>query len=106
MTVEAAEQDILQEIRTEVQDGKGKNVVILVMKKFDEVKGKMLRSLEWSKLDELWRFHDCIYVPLITDLCHQIMEQHHDSHIAGQWKMLELLMRSYWWPNMLCYVGQ
>jgi Integrase zinc binding domain len=83
--------------------------VVLVMKEFDELNGKMLRSSEWAKEDGLWRFRDRIYVPLIADLQRRITEQHHDSRIgghAGQWKMLELLMRSYWWPNMSRYVGQ
>jgi Integrase zinc binding domain len=74
------------------------------MKEFDESKGKTLRSSEWSKADRLWRFHDHIHAPLITDLHHWITKLHHDLHIAGhagQWKMLELLMQSYWWPNML-----
>jgi hypothetical protein len=79
------------------------------MKELDEAKGKTLRSSEWSKEEGLWRFHDRIYVPLITDLRCWITKQHHDSWIAehaGQWKTLELLMRSYWWPNMSCYIRQ
>jgi hypothetical protein len=83
MTVEGAEQDILQEIRRGVQDGKGKDVVMLAMKEFDKVKGKALRSSEWSKVDGVWRFHEHIYVPLITDLHCWIMKQHHDSHITS-----------------------
>jgi RNase H-like domain found in reverse transcriptase len=83
MTVEGAEQDILWEIKRGVQDGKGEDAVVLVMKEFNELKGKTLRSAEWLKVDGLWRFHDCIYVPLIADLCHWITKQHHDSHIAG-----------------------
>jgi RNase H-like domain found in reverse transcriptase len=94
MTVEGAEWDILQEIRRGVQDGKGDEVV-LAMKEFNELKGKTLRSAEWSNVDGLWRFCDHIYVPLITDLHCWITQQHCDSHIAGpagQWKMLKLLM--------------
>jgi Integrase zinc binding domain/RNase H-like domain found in reverse transcriptase len=109
MTVEGAERDILREIQKGVRGGKGEDAVVLAMKEFDESKGKMLRSSEWAKEDGLWRFHDRIYVPLIADLRHRMIEQHHDSRIAGhagRWKMLELLMRSYWWPNMSRYVGQ
>jgi hypothetical protein len=83
MTVEGAEQDILQEIRKGVHDGKGEDMVVLVMKEFDEAKGKMLRSSEWSKVDGLWQFCYCIYVPLIADLHHWVTEQHHDSCIMG-----------------------
>jgi Integrase zinc binding domain len=83
--------------------------VVLAMKEFDESKGKMLRSSEWTKEDGLWRFCDHIYVPLIADLQRRITGQHHDCQIAGyvgRWKMLELLMHSYWWPNMSHYVRQ
>lgn len=74
-----AERDILWEIRKGVQDGRGEDAVVLAMKEFDESKGKTLRSSEWAKEDGLWRFCDRIYVPLIPDLRHRIMEQHHDS---------------------------
>jgi Integrase zinc binding domain len=109
MTVEGAERDILHEIRKGVRDERGEDAVVLAMKEFDKSNGKMLRSSGWVKEDGLWRFCDWIYVPLIADLRHQITEQHHDSQIGGhvgRWKTLKLLMRSYWWPNMLCYVGQ
>jgi hypothetical protein len=45
---------------------------------------------------------------MIPDLRRRIIEQHHDSWIAGhagQWKTLELVSRNYWWPNMSRYVG-
>jgi hypothetical protein len=109
MTVEGAERDILREIRKGVREGRGEDAVVLAMKELDEAKGRTLRSLEWSKEDGLWRFCDRIYVPLIADLHCRITEQHHDSQIAGhagRWKTLELLMRSYWWPNMSRYIGQ
>jgi hypothetical protein len=57
----------------------------------------------------LWHFQDCIYVPMIPELQRKIVEQHHDSRIAGhagRWKTLELVSRSYWWPNMSRYIGQ
>ena len=53
--------------------------MVLAMKEFDESKGKTLRSSEWAKEGGLWRFRDRIYVPLIADLQHRIVEQHHDS---------------------------
>src|ERR1700675_851319 len=38
----------------------------------------------------------------------RIVKQHHDSRIAGhpgRWKTLELVSRSYWWPQMSRYIG-
>lgn len=109
MTVEGAERDILREVRKGVKDGKGEDSVMLAMKELEKAKGKTLRSSEWVKEDGLWRFRDRIYVPAIPDLRRRIVEQHHDSKIgghAGRWKTLELVSRSYWWPNMSRYIGQ
>lgn len=46
---------------------------------------------------------------MIPDLHRRIVEQHHDLKIvghAGQWKTLELVSQSDWWPNMSRYIGQ
>jgi hypothetical protein len=109
ITVEGAEKDILREVRKGVRDGKNEDAVMLAMKELEKSKGGTVRSSEWIKEDGLWRFHDCIYVPMIPDLRRRIAEQHHDSKIAGhsgRWKTLELVLRSYWWPNMSRYIGQ
>ena len=46
---------------------------------------------------------DKIYVPNNKDLCEQILVEYHEpaalGHL-GQKKMLELLKRTYWWPQM------
>jgi hypothetical protein len=79
------------------------------MKELEKARGKSLRSSEWVKEEGLWRFCDRIYVPMVPELRQRIAEQHHDSKIgrhAGRWKTLELIARSYWWPNMSRYIGQ
>jgi hypothetical protein len=83
--------------------------VVLAMKELDRVKGKLLRSSEWVKEEGLWKFCDRIYVPMVPELQRKIAKQHHDSKISGhvgRWKTLELILRSYWWPNMSRYIGQ
>jgi transposase InsO family protein len=53
-------------------------------------------------------FHGKIYVPNDRDLRCRIVEQHHDTHIAGhagRFKTLELVSRNYWWPQMSRYIG-
>jgi hypothetical protein len=107
--VEGAEWDILREIQKGLHDRWSDDVVVLAMRDLEKSKSKTLRSSEWAKEDGLWRFHDCIYVPMIPDLHHRIAEQHHDSRIAGhagQWKTLKLVSQSYWWPNMSPYISQ
>ena len=54
-------------------------------------------------------FRDRIYVPNDLNLRRRILEQHHDSRLAGhpgRWKTLELISQNYWWPNMTQFVGR
>ena len=56
----------------------------------------------------LMMFRGKVYVPKDRDLHRRIVEQHHDSWVAGhpgRWKTLELVSRNYWWPQMSCYIG-
>ncbi|GLB45948.1 putative retrotransposable element tf2 155 kda protein type 1-like [Lyophyllum shimeji] len=69
---------------------------------------RSVRSAEWSEDQGVLVFRGRIYVPNIPDLHRWIVEQHHDSRVAGhpgRWKTLELVSRSYWWPQMSRYIG-
>jgi hypothetical protein len=53
-------------------------------------------------------FHGKIYVPKDRELRHHIVEQHHNTCIAGHaghLKTLELISHNYWWPQMSHYIG-
>jgi hypothetical protein len=68
----------------------------------------MVRSAEWSESDGLLMFRGKIYVPNDRELRHQIVEEHHDTHItghAGCFKTLELVSQNYWWPQMSQYIS-
>jgi hypothetical protein len=108
--VEGEEQDILQDIRCGNQAGAQEDAVGAAAQALKKSAArKSLRSAEWWELQDLLFFWDCIYVPKDADLCRQIVEQHHNSHIAGhagQWKTLELVSCNYWWPQMSCYIGE
>ena len=50
-----------------------------------------------------------VYVPKNEKLRVEIIWLHHDTPIAGyggQWKMIELVTRNYWWPGMMKEVKQ
>jgi hypothetical protein len=69
---------------------------------------KSVRSAEWTLENDLLMFRGKIYVPNDKDLRRRIVEQHHDSHVAGhpgRFKTLELISRNYWWPGLSRYVG-
>jgi hypothetical protein len=94
VTFKGAEHDIMCEIRSGIHEGSAEDAVTLAISGLAKLKGKSLRSAEWHQLDGLWYFHDKIYVPNIPDLCRRIVEQHHDTPIAGHaghWKTLELV---------------
>jgi hypothetical protein len=109
LTVDGTKRGFLREIHCGLWEGKSEDAVVLVIRELEAAKGKMLCSLEWMKENDLWHFRDQIYILMIPKLQHKIVEQHHDSWIAGhagQWKTLELVSQSYWWLNMSRYIGQ
>jgi hypothetical protein len=67
-----------------------------------------IKSTEWSESDGLLMFRGHIYVPKDRDLRRCIVEQHHDTRIAGHaghFETLKLVSRNYWWPQMSRYIG-
>src|SRR5262245_24395962 len=103
------ERDILREIQRSLRDDEQEEVVAKAAKNLRQDRTRRtVRSAEWSQLDDLSMFRGKIYVPKDRDLRRHIVEQHHDSHIAGhpgRWKTIELVARNYWWPQMSRYIG-
>ena len=67
------------------------------------------RSKEWHSEAGLLYFRGKIVVPRDKDLRRRILEQHHDTRIAGhagRFKTLELVSRNYWWPQMSRHIGR
>jgi tetrahydromethanopterin S-methyltransferase subunit H len=94
ITIKGAEHDILREVQKGVRDKKSEDAVMLAMKELERSKGRMVRSLGWSQEEGLWRFWDCVYVPMIPDLQCRIAKQHHDLKVrghTGHWKTLKLV---------------
>jgi len=101
------EQDILRDIRRGTKQPK-EEPVAQATQELQKSSTRSLQSVEWSERDGLLYYHGCIYIPDTSDLCHRIVSLCHDTKVAGhlgRFKTLELVSRSYWWPNMLWYVG-
>jgi len=50
-----------------------------------------------------------VYVPKNGELRAEIIQLHHDVLVAGhggRWKMMELVTRNYWWPEVTRDVGR
>ena len=109
ITVEGEEQDVLGEIRQWNHVGEQEDLVVTAAKALWEAHGNAVHSSEWKESDGLLLFRDRIYMPNNAELHCKIVEQHHDTKIAGHagcWKTLELVSRSYWWPQMSHYIGK
>ena len=92
--------DILERIRkSETRDNK-------VVKAVEEMKRagvKMLRNKEWREEDSLMLKEGKVYVPRDEALRVEIIRLHHDTPMGGhrgQWKMVEMVTRNFWWPEV------
>jgi len=64
---------------------------------------KMLRDEEWREVDSIMYKEEKVYVPKDEKLRAEIIRLHHDTLIGGhggQWKMVELVTRNFWWPGV------
>jgi len=101
------EQDILQDIRQGTKQP-NEEPVARVTQELRKSSTRSLRSAEWLERDSLLYYRGCIYIPNTSDLRRRIVSLCHDTKVAGHlgcFKTLELVSRSYWWPNMSRYIG-
>jgi hypothetical protein len=99
--LEGNECNILQEVRHSLKDDVQEESVVKAARELRKDKGRgTIKSAEWSESNGLLMFHSKIYVPKDRELRHHIIEQHHDTCIAGHaghFKTLELISNNYWW---------
>ena len=108
--VEGPEKKIVKKIK----EAKNKNEeVIKAVEEMKKVGVKMLRNEEWQiekELEEgLVLKKGRVYVLKDEELRVEIIQLHHDILIVehkGQWKMVELVTRNYWWPGVIKEVKQ
>jgi hypothetical protein len=107
--LEGEERNILREVWRSLKDDVQEESVVKAARELRKDKSRdTVKSTEWSESDGLLMFHGKIYVPNDRDLRHRIVEQHHNTRIAGhagRFKTLELVSRNYWWPQMSHYIG-
>jgi hypothetical protein len=107
--LEGEERNILREVRRSLKVDVQEELVAKAARELRKDKSRgTIKSAEWSESDGLLMFCGKIYVPKDRDLRRRIVEQHHDTRIAGhagRFKTLELVSRNYWWPQMSRYIG-
>jgi hypothetical protein len=107
--LEGEERNIPHEVQRSLKEGVQEEAVAKAARELWKDKGRgTVKSAEWSESDGLLMFRGKIYVPNDRDLRCRIIEQHHDTCIAGhagRFKTLELVAHNYWWPQMSCYIS-
>jgi hypothetical protein len=94
--LEGDERNILREVRRSLKVDVQEESVAKAARELRKDKGRgTIKSAEWSESDGLLMFRGKIYVH--RDLRRCIVEQHHDTRIAGHaghFKTLELVSRN------------
>jgi len=89
--------DLLEEVRkSKVKDDE----VVKVIEEMKQAGVKMLRDKEWKEVDSIMYKKEKVYMPKDEKLRAEIIRLHHDTLIGGyrgQWKMVELVTRNFWW---------
>ena len=101
--LEGLEQDILREVHQGNQNRDQEEPVAKAARELQQASSKMVRSVEWSEDEGVLRFRGKIYILQSSDLHRRVVSLCHDTKVAGhprRWKMLELVSRNYWWPQM------
>jgi len=104
--VEELEKEIVKKIK-EARDKDEE--VIKVVEEMKKAGVKTLRDEEWQIEEELVLKERKVYVPKDEKLRVEIIQLYHDIPIVehgGQWKMVELVTRNYWWPGIMKEVKQ
>jgi hypothetical protein len=103
------ERDILKDVRKGTRDNENEEAIAKTVKELKTTHNRSVRSAEWSLTNDILYFRGKIYVPDFLDLRRRIVTLCHDTRVArhaGRWKTLELVSRSYWWPQMSRYIGK
>ena len=77
--------------------------VVKVVEEMKKAGVKMLRDEKWREVDGIIYKEEKVYVPKDDKLRAEIIGLHHDMPVGGhggQWKMVELVTRNFWWPGV------
>jgi len=106
VVVEGPEVEIVEKIRKARSKDED---VVRVVEEMKKVGVKELRGNEWKIEGDLVLKEGKVYVPKDEELRAEVIQLHHDVPAAGhggRWKMVELVTRNYWWPEVTRDVGK
>jgi len=92
--------DLLEEVRkSKIKDDE----VVKVIEEMKWAGVKMLRDKEWREVNGIIYKEGKVYMSKDNKLRAEIIRLHHNMSIGGhrgQWKMVELVTRNFWWPGV------
>ena len=98
--------DLLEKVKqSKVKDDE----VVKAVKEMKLIGVKVLRDEEWREVDSVMYKEGKVYIPKDNMLRAEIIGLHHDMPVGGhrgQWKMVELVTRNFWWPGVTKEVKQ
>jgi len=100
------EEENLRERIKRVQEGDKE--IVKAVKELKRAGIKALKDEEWEIKDGIVLKKGRIYIPE-GDLRREIIQLHYDTPVGGhggRWKMAELIVRNYWWPEVTKEVGR
>ena len=106
VVIEGPEVELLEKIKK--ARSKNENVV-RVVEEMKKTKVKKLQGNKWKIEGKLVLKEEKVYVLRDEELRAEVIRLHHDVPAAGhrgQWKMVELVMRNYWWLGVTRDMGK
>ena len=106
VVIEGPEVDIIEKIKKARSKDKD---VVRVVEEMKKAGVKELQGNEWKIEGDLVLKEGKVYVPKDEELRAEVIWLHHDVPAVGhgeKWKMVELVMRNYWWPGVTRDVGK
>jgi len=106
VVIEEPEVELLEKIKKARSKNKD---VVRVVEEMKKAKVKELRGSEWKIEGELVLKEEKVYMQKDEELRTEVIQLYHDVLMAGhggRWKMVELVTRNYWWPEVMRNIGR
>jgi len=101
VVIEGPEVEMLEKIKKARSKDKD---IVRVVEEMKRVKVKELQENEWKIEGELVLKEEKVYILKDEKLRAEVIQLHHDILAAEhgeRWKTVELVMRNYWWPEVM-----
>ena len=106
VVIKGLEVDMIEKIKKARSKDKD---IVKVVEKIKKAGVKELRRNEWQIKGDLVLKEEKMYIPKDEKLRAEVIQLHHDVLAVGhrgRWKIVELVMRNYWWLGVTRDIGK